>query len=243
MEEENKNNGKPADGQIGQEESVQGSYRAESKRRPLYLIAALLTVCFLGYLAANRFTAAPPPANSPQINAEVTKQEHGAGSGAFIAADAEKWAAYNNNQEITEAIIPDGVASIGHEAFSGCVNLKSVQIPDSVVNIEDYAFSGCSGLESIKIPDKVTSIKECTFSDCKNLKEIIIPDSVTHIGTSAFGCCSGLQEVVMSNKITSISKNAFDFCFDLKKITYKEKTYSSLEDFYKDVQANGAAAE
>ena len=45
--------------------------------------------------------------------------------------------------------IPDGVISIGHDAFSRCNSLVSITIPDSVTSIGNYAFSNCSNLTDI----------------------------------------------------------------------------------------------
>jgi len=56
---------------------------------------------------------------------------------------------YQNDQEITDLVIPDGVTGIGGYAFSGCNALTSVTIPASVISIGGYAFSGCSGLTEI----------------------------------------------------------------------------------------------
>ena len=56
------------------------------------------------------------------------------------------------------SFIPEGVTSIGENAFSYCSGLTSVTIPNSVTRIGDYAFSYCSSLTSISIPANVTSI-------------------------------------------------------------------------------------
>ena len=68
----------------------------------------------------------------------------------------------DENTEITELVIPDGVTSIGDCAFSGCRGLTSVTIPNSVTSIGKEAFYGCIALTSIrslgKIPFRIEDI-------------------------------------------------------------------------------------
>ena len=102
----------------------------------------------------------------------------------------------DDNTEITELVIPDGVKSIGSYAFYRCSDLTSVTIPNSVTSIGNWAFYGCSGLTSITIPNSVTSIGNYAFSDCSSLYSVTIPNSVTSIGESAFVFCSVLKKVI-----------------------------------------------
>ena len=69
-------------------------------------------------------------------------------------------------------VIPEGVTSIGEEAFRECTNLTSITIPSSVTSIGYQAFYGCTGLTSITIPDGVTSIGGGAFSGCSSLTTI-----------------------------------------------------------------------
>ena len=66
--------------------------------------------------------------------------------------------------EITEYTIPDGVESIGANAFNNCRGLTSVTIPESVTSIGDQAFASCSGLTSVKVDAAECTISETTFS-------------------------------------------------------------------------------
>lgn len=73
----------------------------------------------------------------------------GAGSGADVEFGWDgviPSGVFRNMQNLTEAVLPDGIAIICEQAFFGCENLQSVTIPDSVVYIGEYVFSGCGDL-------------------------------------------------------------------------------------------------
>ena len=84
------------------------------------------------------------------------------------------------DRNIEEAVIPDGVTSIGNSAFRGCTNLTSVTIPDSVTAIGDGAFYDCTNLTGVTIPDSVTSIGDFAFYGCDKLKVVEIPQNCTY---------------------------------------------------------------
>ena len=52
---------------------------------------------------------------------------------------------------LTSVIIPDGVKSIGYQAFLGYTGLTSITIPNSVTSIEEEAFWGCESLTDIYV--------------------------------------------------------------------------------------------
>ncbi len=123
------------------------------------------------------------------------------------------------NGTATEVVIPDGVTSIGNNAFDRCKTLTSITIPDSVTSIGDSAFKSCTSLTSITIPNSVTMIGNEAFSFCESLTSITIPNGVTKIGYEAFYDCTKLTSITMPNSVTNIDRNVFSFCESLSSIT------------------------
>lgn len=82
----------------------------------------------------------------------------------------------DENTEIKDLIIPDGVTSIGNYAFQSCSYLTSITIPNSVTSIGNYAFYGCIDLNSITIPEEVTDVGRHAFWGCSGLQRVIVKD-------------------------------------------------------------------
>ena len=94
---------------------------------------------------------------------------------------------YLNEQEIKDLVIPNGVTSIGDDAFFYCTSLTSVTFPESVTYIGGGAFGGCSGLTFIIIPSSVTSIYYWSFAGCEQLTEVYcLAENVPMTDESAF---------------------------------------------------------
>ena len=130
----------------------------------------------------------------------------------------------DENTEITDLVIPDGVTSIGSRAFYGCSGLTSVTIPNGVTSIGARAFEGCLGLQKVIVPDIAAW---CAISFANNIAnplyyvhhiysdknteitEIVIPEGVNIIGQYAFYNCENITSVTIPSSVTSIGKNAF----------------------------------
>ena len=142
-------------------------------------------------------------------------------------------------------IIPDGITSIGTDAFRGCSGLTSITIPNSVTSIKEYAFYNCSGLTGVYILDIAAwcniSFGSTSFGDEKanplfyahNLylnnelvTNLIIPNSITSIRIKAFYNCSSLTSVTIPNSVTSIGNGAFSGCSGLTSVTIGDSVTS-----------------
>ena len=98
---------------------------------------------------------------------------------------------YSVKDKITNAVIDNGVTTLGNRALAYCNNLAYVSLPNTITTIGDYAFDNCTGLTSINIPNSVTTIGNWAFSTTK-ITSINIPNSVAFIGREAFGWLSGI---------------------------------------------------
>ena len=118
--------------------------------------------------------------------------------GSLYSKDGTVLIQYAIGKTDVSFIVPDGVISIGEEAFISCDNLKSVTIPDSVTSIVKFAFYGCRSLISITIPDSVTSIGWAAFSECTSLTSVVFENTV------GWRCASSLSATRWSS-FSSIS--------------------------------------
>ena len=138
------------------------------------------------------------------------------------------------NRSITSISLPNGITSIGNEAFSTCTSLTSISLPNSVTILGNKAFAYCSSLTSISLPSSITSIEDATFFRCRSLKSITIPNSVTNIGAQAFAICESLQSVTIPNSVTSIGNKAFRDCTSLQSVTIPNSVTSIGDGAFED---------
>ena len=124
--------------------------------------------------------------------------------------------AFEDCDGLTSIVIPEGLKSIGANAFSG-TSLASVVIPNSVTSIGERAFAG-SSIRSVVIPDSVMSIGERAFEECLDLASVVIPDSVQSIGKYAFHRCTSLKAISIPNSVMIVEEGAFFRCTSLKII-------------------------
>lgn len=95
---------------------------------------------------------------------------------------------YFGHKEIVN--VPDGIAVIGNNAFTG-QKMKKVYLPDSVTHIEDLAFPHCDELEYI-IGNGVQEVEIHAFHGCTKLEKVVFPNLKKYIDL-AFQDCDNLK--------------------------------------------------
>lgn len=134
----------------------------------------------------------------------------------------ENYAFKNCSSLSGEIILPDGVTSIGEEAFYNCAAITKVTLGSGIKTIGDEAFYGCTALAEINLPEGLESIGASAFYNCDGIKTLIIPESLTKLGGSAFYSCDSLESVEILAKLSSISGNMFYNCRKLTSVTLPE---------------------
>ena len=121
------------------------------------------------------------------------------------------------NGQIANVILPESVTEIRENAFTGCMNLKTVTLPRALKCIGKGAFLTCKSLNSIVIPEGTEEIGESAFQNCESLTRIAVPDSVRSLSSVAFHT-SGLTDIIIGERVGSIGVCVFGFCEALRTI-------------------------
>lgn len=100
--------------------------------------------------------------------------------------------------DVENVLLPEGLISIGSEAFYNCRKLTTITIPQSVTNIGLRAFYACTNLRSITLPDALESIEYWAFGGCTSIKSVVIPKGAKEIDNSVFRNCPNLTSIVVS---------------------------------------------
>jgi len=126
--------------------------------------------------------------------------------------------------------IPNGVTTIGKDAFNNHRLLTNITIPASVEVIEQSAFqyAGKNGGLSVTFNSgsKLTTIGKNAFFE-SGLSSITLPNQVKTIGEQAFQKCTGLTSINLPASLTSIGGSAFNGCNELATLTFAD-TYEGL---------------
>lgn len=129
--------------------------------------------------------------------------------------------------QLSQAIVPPSVRTIGRLAFAGSNTLTAITLPEGLDTIGNYAFQSCSQLGSVSIPSTVRVIGNyafynafrhdgsatATIADAENVS----PDSGCSIGKGAFAY-SHVGAVNLGNRISSIGSDAFSTCDHLDSV-------------------------
>lgn len=127
----------------------------------------------------------------------------------------------SRNRTMMDFVIPDGVTSIGQDAFTYCYGIMHVTVPSTLKSTGTNAFSYCQALNTITFPNTFTTMGASTFENCSALQTFTIPSDMTSIPQKAFKSCASLGYIVIPEGITEIGTEAFSGCSGLSYIKFE----------------------
>lgn len=157
--------------------------------------------------------------------------------------------AFEGNNELKYAVLPDTVEHIGKRAFADCSNLEKLILNDALKKIDGYVFTGCKLLNKIELPDLIQDISSFAFYNTyftepvishsgkifyycpivEGRKKYIIPKTVKVIRSYAFENHGELEELILPDGLEKIESSAFHN-LNIKSITIP----ASVKELSKD---------
>ena len=150
-------------------------------------------------------------------------------------------------------IVPEGVRTIGREAFAGCSALRTVRLPASMEALPDYApgmvFKDCPALEELTIVEgnpRYDSENNVIIDQTRHQVVLAapgiqgaytVPEGVIWFGVGAFAGCKDLKELVLSDTVKDINYGSLIGCDSLESIHFGRDFY--LPDPEPQIMATG----
>ena len=119
--------------------------------------------------------------------------------------------AFVENEDVKEIKFPNSLCYIEDAAFKYCLNLRSISLPNNVRNIGEQCFYGCESLEVISSLGEIEIISKEAFYGC-NIQKIILPKSLKEIDDNAFNSNSNLYDISLPDNMRRIGDSSFAFC-------------------------------
>lgn len=124
--------------------------------------------------------------------------------------------------------IPNGVTTIGQNAFGVATGLTQIEIPHSVTTIEYEAFTA-AGLTSLVLPSSVQHLSGTNdFRGCADLESIVVEEGNSKfdsrdncnaiIETSTNKLVAGCKNTIIPESVTTIGQWAFDYIVGLENV-------------------------
>lgn len=124
--------------------------------------------------------------------------------------------AFTMANSLVHIILPESVTVVGDEAFQKCWKLRQIDMPNSLTEIGRGAFYDCEELESVVLPDSLTYIAPYAFMYCRSLKSVTLPQGITELSDGLFFICGSLTHVELPDSITSIGEMALAACYSIQ---------------------------
>ncbi len=135
-----------------------------------------------------------------------------------------------NESRFREITLGEGIENIEKYAFCDCKELNHVNLPTTLKRIGESAFSGCVELNSIDLPEGLIIIKDSAFKDCKNLTSIKLPSTLKMLDSTAFSGCESIEKMIFPIGLR-INKDTINSMPSLNEIIVIYDDFNQLYNF------------
>lgn len=136
---------------------------------------------------------------------------HKSADSVFLPSTLRYLNGFGGNSNVKYVHVPDGVTTIGNEAFNGS-SLRSIDLPSHLHFIDEWAFYYCTSLTRVGMPATLDTMGEGCFHSCSHLTSVDIPDGLRTVPEGAFFMCNSLSDVTWGNAVEIIDTCAFGNC-------------------------------
>lgn len=136
---------------------------------------------------------------------------HKSADSVFLPSTLRYLNGFGGNSNVKYVHVPDGVTTIGNEAFNGS-SLRSIDLPSHLHFIDEWAFYYCTSLTRVGMPATLDTMGEGCFHSCSHLTSVDIPDGLRTVPEGAFFMCNSLSDITWGNAVEVIDTCAFGDC-------------------------------
>lgn len=145
------------------------------------------------------------------VGGDTLVSAHRSADSVYLPSTLRYVTGFGGNSTVRYVHIPDGVNTIGNEAFNGS-SLVSIDLPARLASIDDWAFYNCTSLARIAMPVALDTMGEGVFHSCSQLTSITIPNRLRTIPEAAFFMCTSLSRITWGDSVEVIDTAAFGDC-------------------------------
>lgn len=153
---------------------------------------------------------------------------------------------FRNCKSLKRIVLPEGLLTIGDEAFEGS-GLAEVTLPAGVVSVGERAFAGTpwyesqpdgvvtsgpwalgykgntAALDGVSFASGVTHIADGFFRNMERLTVLALPEGISTLGQKAAQGLPSLTEVTLPASLERVGDEAFSECEKLERVTMSGK--------------------
>ncbi|MCR5040758.1 MAG: leucine-rich repeat domain-containing protein [Clostridia bacterium] len=120
--------------------------------------------------------------------------------------------------ETYRIVIGPGAKRVGRCAFVG-FSVREAVLPDGLESIGNYAFLRCRCLDSLELPDTLIELGRSAFCGT-GIRELALGENVERVGENCFYCLGSLERVGIRSLKPFINESSIDGCPDLAEVVY-----------------------